>query len=146
MGARGLKTPQVVINGRHAESGANSRNLTAAMVPTVRTQGVAMRINRAGPQRAVVEVQRGPKRDRPADVWLVTVDPRAVAVTPARGENAGLPVLQRNVVLGLDWIGAWTGPARRFDAPCTPACVAIVQDGVGGAVIAAAALGLHDNR
>lgn len=143
MGARSLKTPQVVINGARAESGAASVRVGDVIGSAPRAAGASVRISRAGPDRAVVEVYRGPQRGSDADVWLATVDPRAVAVTPARGENAGLPVLQRNVVTDLHRLGAWTGAARRFDAPCAPACVAIVQEGAGGAVIAAAALGLR---
>jgi hypothetical protein len=146
MGDRSLKTPQVVINGARAASGAASARVTRVIASTPQATGAALRISAAGPERALIEIARGPLRSRPADVWLATVDPRAVAVTPARGENAGQPVLQRNVVLNLQHLGAWTGAARRFDAPCAPACVAIVQDGRGGAVMATAAHGLRPER
>lgn len=141
LGERGLKTPQVVVNGARAESGAASVRVREVIARTPNARNAPLRVRDLGEGRVEVEVGRGPIRSRAADVWLASYDPRPMAVTPERGENAGRAVLHRNVVRDLRRIGAWNGgEAWRVRAQCAPACVAILQEPNGGAVIAAAAI------
>lgn len=140
-GERGLTTPQVVVNGARAESGAASVRVRDLVASTPAAASAPLRMREMQRGEVQIEIGRGPIRSRPADVWLASYDPRPVAITPQRGENAGRAVVHRNVVRTIRHMGTWNGAAVwRARAACAPACVAIVQEPDGGAVIAAAAV------
>lgn len=138
LGLRGLPTPQIVVNGTRAESGAGAirvREVITASAPLSQASVSARQV--AGGRMAFV-VDAGPPRRQPADIWLVSFDPRPVAVTPQRGENAGEPVLHRNVVRAVRHIGSWTGAAQSLAVDCALSCAAIVQEPHGGPVLGVA--------
>lgn len=138
MGQRGLKTPQIVVNGARAESGAGAVRVheVVAAAPTIRHAGVSVRPVSA--RRVTFVVEAGPTQRQPADIWLIGFDPRPIAVTPQRGENAGEPVLHRNVVRELRRVGSWTGAAHSVEVECAQSCVAIVQEPRGGPLLGVA--------
>jgi hypothetical protein len=67
----------------------------------------------------------------------VQFNPGPIMVAVKRGENAGASVSHHNVVTQLTRIGDWAGGVQKFDTPCAPACVVIVQEAGGGRVLAA---------
>lgn len=75
-------------------------------------------------------------------LWLVRYDPRTLNVAIGRGENGGRTLPQGNVVRQLVRLGDWNGKARNFDLPkasdANLKTAILVQQGVGGPIIAAA--------
>ncbi|URW76331.1 DUF1223 domain-containing protein [Sphingomonas donggukensis] len=136
VGKRQLATPQVVLNGRFAVVG-NDRDVLMRAIDS------ADRGDR-GPAIAVVDgwltVAADARSARRADVWLVSYDPRTIAVPVRAGENAGRTLPHRNVVRRLDRIGAWSGTAIRYPLPPPRGGLrraVLVQSADGGAIVAA---------
>lgn len=138
MGIRGLTTPQVVVNGARAESGAASARVREVIARTPAPRPTSLQVTPLSGQTLSIVIGQGPLRSRSADVWMATYDPSPSAVTPARGEAAGVSVVQHNVVTSLRRLGDWNGRAARFEAACTAACAIIVQEPNGGVVLAVA--------
>lgn len=138
MGIRGLTTPQVVVNGARAESGAASSRVRDVIARTPGARPITLRVIPGVNDIISITIGRGPLRSPQADVWLVSYNPTPTAITPERGEAAGVSVVQHNVVTDLEKIGAWAGRPKRFDARCASACAIIVQEPNGGAVLAIA--------
>ena len=96
---------------------------------------------KASPQQIAIAPGVAPRRG--ADVWLVRYDPRTILVPVRAGENTGKTLPQRNVVRGLQRLGAWTGATAAFRRPRAEAGLAdvvIVQGAGGGPILAAARL------
>jgi hypothetical protein len=129
-------TPQVVINGRANIVGNKLEPLQALIARTDR--------GAAGPAVALAagKVIVNGSIARPADIWLVRYDPRAVEVAIKAGENGGRTLPHRNIVRELVKIGSWKGGAASFAVPEAKlpglATAAFVQTGAGGPIIAAA--------
>jgi hypothetical protein len=128
-------TPQVYVDGQADLVGANRGQLDQTIA--------AARIN--GPAVAIrggrVTVGAAPARARPATVWLVRYDPRTLNVPIRAGENGGRTLPHRNIVRELTAMGRWTGPGATYALPAARpglATAVLVQDGPGGAIIAAA--------
>ena len=132
-----VATPQVVVNGRAETVGAAPGEIAALIAKADRgADGPRVTLS------AEAVTVSGAKPVRPAEVWLVRYDPRIVQVAIQRGENGGRTLPHKNVVRLLRRLGAWNGGEARFALPGPPApglrTAAIVQDGRGGAIIAAA--------
>lgn len=128
-------TPQVYVDGQADVVGANRAQLDRA-IATTRVSGPPVAI---GGGR--VTLGAGAARARPATVWVVRYDPRTLDVPIRAGENGGRTLPHRNIVRQLTAIGRWTGPAESYALPPAPrglATAVLVQDGQGGAIIAAA--------
>lgn len=131
-----VSTPQVIVNGRGVLVGSNKGQL----------EGFIKRYDRgaSGPpiSAAASNVTVGKARAaRPANVWLVRYDPRSHEVPIRAGENGGRTLPHKNIVREVHLLGKWTGEARSFALPSgakSPLRSAVlVQDGPGGAIIAA---------
>ncbi|MEO7276457.1 MAG: DUF1223 domain-containing protein [Sphingomicrobium sp.] len=127
-------TPQFVINGANAGSGARTLRQAAAKAGSPR----------GGPAIAVVgnSLNIGPaKSQATATGWQVTYDPRVRNVAIRAGENGGRTLPHRNIVTELKPLGTWSGPARHFvlGRPNDPGLrrALFVQRGTGGPIIAA---------
>ena len=128
-------TPQVYVDGQADLVGSNRAQLDRT-VAAARVSGPAVAI---GSGR--VTVGAGPARAKPATVWLVRYDPRTLNVPIRAGENGGRTLPHRNIVRELTAIGRWTGPGATYALPAARpglATAVLVQDGPGGAIIAAA--------
>ncbi len=130
----GVFTPQFVINGVNAGSGARSLRAAAAKAGSPKS-GPAIAISRGAVQIGAAKAQV------PATVWQVTYDPRVRNVAIKAGENGGRTLPHRNIVTNLKALGTWSGAARHF-AFATPKDQALrsaifVQRGKGGPIIAA---------
>ncbi|HEX4742443.1 MAG TPA: DUF1223 domain-containing protein [Caulobacteraceae bacterium] len=131
-------TPQVVVNGRADDVGVRRDELEALIGREDRGAG--------GPVITVegdrVAVGAAPAR-RAAEVLLVRYDPNIVQVPISRGENSGRTLPHKNVVKALVRLGSWTGAAEDYRLPATAPglkSALLIQDGPGGAILAAARL------
>ncbi len=139
LGVNQLFTPQMVIDGRQSIIGAQPAQVEAALHQH-RVDAYAPTITSSGGQVSIT----GGVAPRDAKVWLVSYDPRTINVPIRSGENAGRTLPHRNIVLGLNIVGGWTGGAQHFALPAPRANVAhavLIQSGTGGAIIAAAKAG-----
>ncbi len=129
-------TPQVFVNGQADIVGSNRTRLDQTIAASrVSGPAVAIRANQ-------VIVGKGPPAAHPATIWLVRYDPRTIDVPIRAGENGGRTLPHRNIVRELVSLGRWTGASATFAIPPAKqpglAVAAIVQDGVGGAIVGAA--------
>jgi hypothetical protein len=128
-------TPQVVVNGRAHIVGNRLEPLQALIAkhdrgaagPAVSLAGGTLTVNGT--------------TAKPADIWLVRYDPRAVEVAIKAGENGGRTLPHRNIVRELVRLGSWQGGTASFAVPAPKlpglASAAFVQTGAGGPIIAA---------
>jgi hypothetical protein len=128
-------TPQVVVNGRANITGSKRDSLLALIARTDR--------GATGPAVTVsgMTVRISGTTTRPADIWLVRYEPRAIEVAIKAGENGGKTLPHRNIVRELVRIGGWRGGSASFTLPAATrpglATAAFVQTGPGGPIVAA---------
>ncbi|HUZ14305.1 MAG TPA: DUF1223 domain-containing protein [Caulobacteraceae bacterium] len=131
-----IYTPQVVIDGR-------------VQVAGVRPEAIARLVRQAA--RAIPDppdmtlshdyaaVGSGPRPRGGAEVWLVRYDPRQQTVEVKDGDNRGQSVVERNIVVQLERLGAWRGRPERFRLPAAAqdglATVILVQAREGGRIL-----------
>ena len=131
-------TPQVVVNGRADVVGVQRDELEAlirredrgAAGPAITAEGDHVSVGPGAARRA-------------AEVLLVRYDPNVEQVAIQRGENGGRTLPHKNVVRDLVRLGEWSGAAMSYRLPPSPAglkAALLVQDGPGGAILAAAKL------
>ena len=128
-----VATPQMVVGGRGVVTGNDRAQVDQAIRRFARPGGGPAIIAKGD----AVEIAAGKGN---AIVWLVRYDPRTIAVPIRAGENGGRTIAHRNVVRQLVRLGAWTGASARFRLPLAPSGLAgavIVQQGVGGTIVAA---------
>lgn len=135
-----VATPQVVVNGRAETVGAGKGEIEALIAKADRdTAGPQLSI--FGAQARLIPASKA-KPAKPGVVWLVRYDPRVIQVAIQRGENGGRTLPHRNVVRELVRLGDWTGAEARYPLPAPRApglkTAVMVQDGLGGPIIAAA--------
>lgn len=128
-----VATPQIVVNGRGAVTGGDRAQVDEAI----------HRFSRAGAGPAIVRegaaITIGVGKGN-AIAWLVRYDPRTIAVPIRAGENNGRTIPHRNIVHQLVRLGQWTGAPLRLALPQGPASLSsavLLQQGTGGAIIAA---------
>ena len=117
-GQREVFTPQVVVDG--APQGDRS---AVDKAPEL----VQAALKAAAPEpdiqmsRGKVAVGSGPAPEGGADVWLVRylAQPRETEVRD--GENRGVTVVYRNVAVGLQRLGTWSGRPHVYPLPKAPA-------------------------
>lgn len=135
-GRGNVQTPQLIVNGRAAVLGSYKAEVEKAIAANSRGASGPAIVSANG--RVSIGTGKAPQS---ATVWLVSYDPRTVAVPVRAGENGGRTLPHRNIVKQLTPIGNWTGSAVIFAAPAaTPglARAILVQTGKGGAIVAAA--------
>ena len=132
-------TPQVVVNGRIDTVGTRRGEIEQVIAKADRGLG-GPAVSAAGGRVTL----NGAARTSPAEVWLVRYDPGIIQVPIRRGENGGKTLPHRNVVRELVKLGEWSGARRDYVLPrAGPAnlkSAILVQQGRGGAIIAAARL------
>lgn len=131
-------TPQVVVDGR-MQSPAVKADDVEALVRAARRVAIdppQMRF-RGGDRVAVGSARRPPPGG--GEIWLVRYDPRAQTVEVKDGDNRGQSVVERNVVVQLERLGAWRGRPVLLAMPPPPAdglkTVVLVQGADGGKIL-----------
>ena len=134
-GRSNVSTPQMIVNGRGVLVGDRRDELL----------DVARRFDRgrSGPQLSVspgqIIIGAAPTR-RSGAVWLVSYDPRVRSVPIRAGENNGRTLPHRNIVVALRKVGTWSGKPTNIRITAAPRplrSAILVQDGTGGAILAA---------
>lgn len=145
-GARGVYTPQAVINGRVHVNGARKSAIAGALMKLEQDgEGliVALKASRVG-DSIVIETGAEPQAAK-AHLVLVYFD-EARPVEIERGENRGSMITYWNPVIGVQTAGMWHGKATRFELPANEiakkgGCAALLQvvsdDGTPGAILGA---------
>lgn len=132
-------TPQVVVNGRVDTVGTRRGEIEQVIARADRGVGGPTVTSDAG--RVVVG---GGTRTSSGEVWLVRYDPGIIQVPIQRGENGGKTLPHRNVVRELVRLGDWSGARQNYALPKSAHAnlktAILVQQGRGGAIIAAARL------
>jgi hypothetical protein len=129
-------TPQMVVNGRYALVGSNRAQVDNAIAHTPALSSVVT-VSHVGRTITV----SGPKAGGETIVQLVNYDPRVINQPVRAGENAGATLPHKNIVTGITKLGVFDGGTARFSATAPAANTAqaiLVQQGVGGPIIAAA--------
>ena len=138
---REVYTPQVVVDGRVQASGVKGDAVEALVATALKSPGNPPDMLFIGARR--VAVGSGPSPRGGADVWLVRYDPRALEITPKRGDNKGQALVQRNVVREIVRLGSWRGKPTAYRLPTTKleglAMAVIVQAPKGGKILGVAA-------
>lgn len=135
-GGRGnVQTPQLIVDGRTAILGSRKGEVETAIASHRATPGAPAIANTT----TAVTIGSG-KTSAVAKVWLVSYDPRNIAVPIRAGENGGRTLGHRNIVKKLTTLGAWSGSTVTFALQRGQSDLAraiLVQSGVGGPIIAA---------
>lgn len=131
-----VSTPQMIVNGRGVLVGSNRGQAEAYIKRFDRgASGPAIAASRDR-----VGIGAGPAA-QPANVWLVRYDPRVHQVPIRAGENGGRTLPHKNIVREIYLLGKWTGEAVSFAVPAAKngslKSAVLVQDGPGGAIVAA---------
>ena len=110
-GQREVYTPQVVVDGvPQPDKGAVDK------APEL----IRAALRSAPPEPAMLlsggklQVGSGPAPRGGADVWLVRYEAQPRETEVKDGENRGVTVVYRNVVVGLERLGGWTGRPRAY--------------------------------
>lgn len=135
---REVYTPQIVVDGRVQASGVKGEAVEALVATALKTRSWPPDMQFLGTGR--VAVGSGPAPRGGADVWLVRYDPRAVEVTPRRGDNKGQTLVQHNVVREVVRLGGWRGRPTAYRIPATEieglSTAVLVQAAKGGRIVA----------
>lgn len=136
LGNDNVWTPQMVIDGRADVVGGRMAEIEARIAAHRPFTGPIIRFSNGG-----VGLAGGGEPRRPADVWLVRYEPRAIDVPVARGENGGRTLPHANVVRELTRLGQWRGETVGFALPASQAgdlaTAVLVQSPDGGPILAA---------
>jgi hypothetical protein len=131
-----VSTPQMIVNGRGVLVGSNPAQAEAFIKRYDRgASGPAISVSS---RQVSVAGKPGP---RPANIWLVRYDPRIHQVPIRAGENGGRTLPHKNIVRETWLLGKWNGGASSFKVPASADSLRsaiLVQDGPGGAILAAA--------
>jgi hypothetical protein len=131
-----VSTPQMIVNGRGVLVGSRKEQVEAFIKRYDRgASGPAI-----GIAAGRVNIAAGAAA-KPANAWLVRYDPRVHNVPIRAGENGGRTLPHKNVVRATYLLGKWTGGAASFPIPEATNKIyksaILVQDGPGGAILAA---------
>jgi hypothetical protein len=130
-----VSTPQMIVNGRGVLVGHRKDQVDAFIKRFDRgASGPAMTV-----AKGRVALAAG-RPAQPANVWLIRYDPRVHNVPIRAGENGGRTLPHKNIVTAVHLLGKWNGKAVSFPAAAAAApylTAIVVQDGPGGAILAA---------
>lgn len=140
-----IYTPQIIVHGGRHFVGSNRSGVTSAIAMVDGGVPVALRIS-AEKAEMVVYAGTG-AADGETTLWVLPVTSQA-KVKILKGEMAGEEIAYHNIVRKIIPAGMWHGQAQQVvlpkDAILTKgvdACVALLQKGKAGPVIACAAWG-----
>ena len=135
-GRSNVSTPQMIVNGRGVLVGSR-RDQAEAFIRRFDRGASGPAVTAANGKVAIAPGRAA----RPANVWLVRYDPRVHDVPIRAGENGGRTLPHKNIVRSIHLLGKWTGDAASFAMPLAGSSIyksaVLVQDGPGGAIVAA---------
>ena len=114
-GQREVYTPQVVVDGTpQPDKGAVDRapELIRAAEKKDEAPEPEMQLSQGR-----LRVGSGPPPRGGAEVWLVRYEAQPQETEVKDGENRGVTVIYRNVAVGLQRLGVWTGRPRAYALP-----------------------------
>ncbi len=140
-GQREVFTPQVVVDGApQADRSAVDKApdlIKAALKAAPPEPDIRLTHGR-------VAVGSGPAPEGGADVWLVRYEAQPQETQVKDGENRGVTVVYRNVAVGLQRLGVWSGRSRVYALPKAPAgkdgelrLAVLLQAHAGGRILGA---------
>ncbi|MBV9995956.1 MAG: DUF1223 domain-containing protein [Caulobacteraceae bacterium] len=138
LGVAEVYTPQVIVDGR-AQTAAVQGGDVDRLIRAARRERVDPPEMRRRPDSRLA-VGSGPRPKGGAEVWLVRFDPRQQEVEVKDGDNRGKTVTERNVVVEIVRLGAWSGKPVLLKIP--PASqegleeVFLLQGREGGRILA----------
>jgi hypothetical protein len=140
-GEREVFTPQVVIDGAPQADRTAVDKAPELIKAAMKTAPPEPDIRLSQGQ---VAVGSGPAPKGGADVWLVRYQAQPQETEVKDGENRGVTVIYRNVAVGLQRLGTWTGRPRVYPMPKAPAdkdrevkLAVLLQTRAGGRILGA---------
>ena len=137
LAVREVYTPQVVIDGRFQTGGVRADKVDALVAQAAK--GPHNPPDMLFMQNGRIAVGSGPVPRGGADVWLIRYDPRAIEITPKKGDNRGEAMVHRNVVRQVARLGGWLGRPSAYRPPKATEdglkTVIIVQAAKGGRIL-----------
>ena len=139
-------TPQMIINGRKHVVGSDKSAVLAAIAQARQDPpAVSLKLS-ATDTELVVDIAAGaPMGD--TTLWLMPIVSE-IKVKILKGENASEEIAYHNVVREMVPAGMWDGKAKQFAlpkagvlAPGSTGCVALLQQGMVGPILACATWG-----
>ncbi len=134
-GRRGVYTPQMIIDGRHAEVGSDRARITSVLNQATGPKPLRVRV--APADNGMVVTVAGSQNSQ-ASIWLVRFDREAETAVTA-GENQGKMLISNNVVREFRRIGEWQGREVkipiRIELDQDQGCAVLVQDPAPGPVL-----------
>jgi hypothetical protein len=129
-------TPQVIVDGQDETAGVKTTDVDRLVREARRLPADPPQMRFRG-ERIAVGSGRAPKGG--AEVWLVRFDPREQDIEVKDGDNRGHTVVERNVVVQLERLGAWRGHPLLLSLPAAPSSglktVVLVQGAKGGKIV-----------
>ncbi|MEL6414437.1 MAG: DUF1223 domain-containing protein [Pseudomonadota bacterium] len=128
-GTGGAYTPQAVINGASETVGHRASEI-ARLISHTSHATAALEVSRAGDITSVEIGAFDIALKRPAEIFQLTLLPEQSTSVP-RGENRGVHLFSRNVVLDAMQVGTYSGDAMSFDIKTPSAeygCAIIIQE------------------
>jgi hypothetical protein len=134
-GTAGAYTPQAVINGASETVGSRSHDVSTLLSAAPHAMA-AVEVSAMGDTAKVEISALGVALERTADIYQLTLLPEQATAVP-RGENRGVRLFSRNVVLDAVQIGTYKGDAVSLEIN-TPAsehgCAIIIQEKRGNRI------------
>jgi hypothetical protein len=113
-GQREVFTPQVVVDGRPQPDKSAVEKAPTLVRAALRDESPEPQMQLSGSR---VRVGSGRAPHGGADVWLVRYEAQPQETEVKDGENRGVTVVYRNVVVGLQRLGTWSGRPRAYALP-----------------------------
>ncbi len=138
-GRRGVYTPQMIVNGKHAAVGSNRGRVGALLEQDAPDKPLDVVVERAGSQGMRITVAGPQAAD--AGIWLARFD-RKHETSVTAGENKGKTLVSSNVVRELHKIGDWRGQRVSLPVDITlgsnQSCAVLVQSANLGPILGVA--------
>ena len=137
LGVAEVYTPQAVVNGRAQTPVVKADDVQALVSQARRARLDPPQMMFRSADRVAVGSGRAPRGG--ADVWLVRYDPKEQSIEVKDGDNRGHTVVERDVVVQLERLGAWRGRPvlLAMPPPTEPGLktVVLVQGAGGGRIM-----------
>jgi hypothetical protein len=140
VGQREVFTPQVVVDGA-PQADRSAVDKAPELIKAALKAAPPEPDIRLSPGQ--VAVGSGPAPEGGADVWLVRYEAQPQETEVKDGENRGVTVVYRNVAVGLQRLGTWTGRPHAYVLPKASAkdgevkLAVLLQARAGGRILGA---------